>query len=119
MRRLKEVNIAMLGKWSWSFAMGGEKLWLRSIKEKYGSSHNGWFTNDVSSSHGCGLWKGVMSQKALFENNFKFALGDGKWVRFWEDTWVGNKKTNGGLSLTLQASYKQNGVCKGSHVQSK
>lgn len=41
----------------------------------------------LSKPHGCGLWKGIMSNKDVFEGKLMFKVGKGSRVRFWEDRW--------------------------------
>lgn len=47
LRRLNDVNVALLCKWIWLFLRGKDKLWIRIIKEKYEVVKNGWFTRKI------------------------------------------------------------------------
>jgi len=35
-RRLREFNIALLGKWCWHMLVDKESLWYRVLKSRYG-----------------------------------------------------------------------------------
>lgn len=48
MRRFKDINQTLLFKWLWLFGKGGDKLWMKIIKEKYITEKDGWFTKNVS-----------------------------------------------------------------------
>lgn len=43
--RLKERNLALLGKWLWRFSMDQGSLWHSIILSRYGQDGNGWDCN--------------------------------------------------------------------------
>ncbi|GAU43105.1 hypothetical protein TSUD_373000 [Trifolium subterraneum] len=61
-RRLKEFNVALLGKWCWRMLVDREGLWFRVLTARYGG---GWFGESVV-------------RKA----------GDGVGTFFWTDNWL-------------------------------
>ena len=40
-------------------------------------------------AYGVGMWKNINKEAAVFKQFCNFAVGDGRRVRFWEDTWFG------------------------------
>lgn len=91
MRRLENVNIALLCKWLWLFYKEENKLWRRVISCKYGVEPSGWFAKKVTSSHGYSVWKGIMGCMKVFKENIKFKVEGSTKNRFWKDLWVGNR----------------------------
>lgn len=43
-RRIQEINTALLSKWAWNFGIVDGKLWKKIISEKYGLQAGLWFT---------------------------------------------------------------------------
>ena len=66
------LNRAIIGKWSWRFAIEDNTPWKDLIK-----------TN-------IGLWKEIRKVTLLLKSNNVFLVGEGSRVRFWEDTWCGS-----------------------------
>ncbi|KAL5711436.1 hypothetical protein ACHQM5_021892 [Ranunculus cassubicifolius] len=87
-KRLREVNRALLSKWLWNFGKGERSLWKRLVADKYGVENGKWFTKKCNKAHGCGLWKGIMGLKDLFECQVSYVVGRGDRIRFWEDKWI-------------------------------
>ena len=54
---------------------------------KYGSSRGGWRSCDITESHGVGLWKFICMGWQNFKGHFRFDLGIGSKISFWEDVW--------------------------------
>ena len=60
-RNMVPFNHALLGKWLWRFRVEDNNLWRRVLAAKFGVEPGGWQSKNVRGSHGCGLWKGIMS----------------------------------------------------------
>ena len=58
-RNLSNFNKALLGKWTWRFAMEENSVWRNIIVLKYGMEDGGWFSNTPRGSYGVGLWKDI------------------------------------------------------------
>jgi hypothetical protein len=56
---------------------------------KYGSSQGGWRSCDITEPHGVGFWKFICMGWRIFKGHFRFDLGDGFKISFWEDAWCG------------------------------
>ena len=91
LRRLDLLNRALLGKWAWRFAVEDDSMWRSCIKTQYGSQNGGWFTPYPRGSYGVGLWKSIAKEIEQLKKDNVFKLGDGRKIRFWEDTWCGRQ----------------------------
>lgn len=86
-RRTKKVNKALLSKWLWHFRNEDDGFWRKVIiVEKYGAI-NKWKSRRVTSSHGVGLWKCIMSLANHFKEAINMKIGNGRNTFFWEDIW--------------------------------
>uniref|UniRef100_A0A2N9G0Y7 Uncharacterized protein n=1 Tax=Fagus sylvatica TaxID=28930 RepID=A0A2N9G0Y7_FAGSY len=64
-------------------------LWRRVIAEKYGLEGGGWISRKLKGLHGCGLWKGIMSDWDFFSQHMMLVAGRGDRILFWHDLWCG------------------------------
>ena len=90
-RSYSKMNKALLSKWSWRFANDRKALWRRVISCKFGESSGGWHTGDLRGGYGTSLWKEIRKEWPSFFQSSVFALGDGKRINFWKDTWCGGE----------------------------
>lgn len=84
---LKEVNMCLLGSWIKRYVEGDGKLWKSVIDNKY-------LTNSPNIFVSCSLnastfWKGVTSVIRAIKFGYRWMVGDGAKIRFWEDTSIG------------------------------
>jgi len=93
-RRLREFNISLLGKWCWRMLVDKEGLWYRVLKARYGEEGGRLKEGGRDSS----LWwrlitiirRGVgVSEGSWFEDNLCRVVGGGGNTFFWSDNWVG------------------------------
>ncbi|XP_019054585.1 PREDICTED: probable inactive ATP-dependent zinc metalloprotease FTSHI 5, chloroplastic [Nelumbo nucifera] len=89
-RKIREMNLAFLGKWFWRFGHQRNCLWKRVIEAKYGSRNEDWVRVDANQSYGCSVWKGIEKSYSAFSKEIKFVVGRGTRVTFWLDHWCGN-----------------------------
>jgi len=89
----KLFNLALLGKWIWR--LGSEKggLWKEVLVSKYGGWRN--LGGEGIRTRSSLWWKDLKEVWASegwgrsFEDGFKWKVGDGKDISFWEDNWLG------------------------------
>ena len=81
------MNWALLGKWTWKFAMKGGTVWRKLISLKYGMEEGDWFSRTPRGNDRTGLWKAINKEAAQMKQYCSFYLGDGQSIRFWEDAW--------------------------------
>ena len=87
-RDLTLMNRALLGKWTWKFAMKGDTIWRKFFSLKYGMEEGDRFSR-TRGNHEIGLWKAINKEAAQMKQYCSFDLGDGQSIRFWEDVCVG------------------------------
>ena len=87
---LGTFNKALLGKWSWRFAIERNPLWKRVLVGKYGQEDEGWCTNGVRERHGVGVWKAIKNGWEDLKVRMRFKVGSGNRVKFWKDRWCGD-----------------------------
>lgn len=86
-RRIIEINKALPRKWIWNFGITDGKLWKKIIVDKYGTLEGARFTKRNLTTHGCSLWRGIMDNVSIVQDNMNFVLGNGQRLRFWTDSW--------------------------------
>ncbi|XP_024626681.1 uncharacterized protein [Medicago truncatula] len=92
-KRLKEFNISLLGKWVWRVLEDRESLWNVVLRAKYGEvGGRVWFCEGVGSI----WWRhlnhirsgvGLVDATWLLDNIVR-KVGDGCTTTFWEDPWL-------------------------------
>jgi hypothetical protein len=90
-RNIRRFNQALLGKWLWWFAHEEGAWWRSVLVAKYGSDWGGWRSGVISGSHGVGLWKYICLGWQNFRRFFKYDVGEGSKIRFWDDVWCGER----------------------------
>ena len=84
---LKEVNLCLLGSWLKRYISDDGKIWKTIIDHKYRTNSPNIFA--CNSQHASRFWKGVMEVVKAIKFGYRWIVGDGKKIRFWEDTWFG------------------------------
>jgi hypothetical protein len=90
---------------------------------KYGSSRGCWRSCDITEPYGVGLGKFICMGCHIFKGHFRFNLGDGSKISFWEDVWCEEsslKDTFPGLFNTASfrgASIADNVECDNGSIQ--
>ena len=84
---LELKNKCLLSKWL-SKLLNEERVWLEMLHNKYLSDKS---LSQVSAKPtDSPFWKGLMKVKDDFFRRAFFKIGDGRTIRFWEDTWLGD-----------------------------
>jgi hypothetical protein len=85
---LRELNICLLGSWVRRYAQDKEKIWKLLVDFKYNTSNPNIFT--CRSSGVSNFWSGVLWAANVARMGYRWQVGDGVSIRFWEDVWLGN-----------------------------
>lgn len=81
------MNISLLASWTKRYNVDRHKLWRQYIDFKYDTDRPNIF---CSSTNGASqFFKGVMWAATAAKLGFRWKIGDGKKVKFWEDNWLG------------------------------
>jgi hypothetical protein len=84
---LRKLNLHLLGSWIRRYSLENDKLWKQVVDFKYDNCNPNVFTcvdRGASSFWTCVLWA---VRAAKF--GYRWKVGNGAKVRFWEDIWVG------------------------------
>jgi hypothetical protein len=84
---LRDLNLCLLASWIKRYQEGKGKLWKELIDFKYDTNKpNILCAKDTNSSQ---FFKGVVWAAKAAKMGFRWKIGDGKRVSFWEDNWIG------------------------------
>ena len=81
--------MSFAGEWLWRYGNKEDALWSQIIFSKYGSSHGGWTTREITGPYGVSLWKHIRKEWENFACHLLFEVRDGSKTKFWTDTWCG------------------------------
>jgi len=92
-RRIREFNLALLGKWCWRMRVENRSLWYRVLTGRYGEVggiiveegqfNSIWWNNLININNGVGVGGGWW-----FDDNVGRKVGDGAHTLFWWDPWI-------------------------------
>ena len=86
-RSLVALNKALLGKWSWKFAVEKNPLRKQVIIDKYGVEDGGWCSREVRGAYGVGVWKAIRKDWENIRSRSRLIVGNGRKVKIWKDLW--------------------------------
>jgi hypothetical protein len=84
--RPKDLNLSLLDNWVKRYIKDEGKLWRKIVHQKYCRNRN-IFCSDIN--HASSFWKGVILAAQVVKFGYRWVVGNGQRVRFWEDTWFG------------------------------
>ena len=85
---LQDLNQCLLGSWVKRYIQGECSLWKRVVDAKYNTKNpNILCCHDVNPSV---IWKGILWATNAVKMGYRWHVGNGSLVRFWEDIWFGN-----------------------------
>ena len=85
---LRDLNICLLASWLKMYNIDENKLWKQMIDHKYGTDRPNIFcSNTVGSSS---FFKGMIWAAKAAKMGYRWQIGNGKKVKFWEDNWLGS-----------------------------
>jgi len=87
-RRIREFNYALLGKWCWRLLVDKNSLWFRVLLARYGVEGGQLLEGGRDASS----WRRVIytfRRKQWFSEHVSCVVGNGKLTMFWSDVWVG------------------------------
>lgn len=84
-KRVREINLSLLCKWFWR--LKENRLWVRLLKEKYGTKIGGFFPRMSRLPVGISVWRGLTLVLPLFKSLSRWKVGNGSFISFWHDRW--------------------------------
>jgi hypothetical protein len=85
---LKDLNLCLLGSWVKRYIKAEGSIWKKIVDAKYHTRQpNILWCQDT---HPSIFWKGVMWATQAVRCGYKWHVGNGKSIKFWEDVWFGN-----------------------------
>ncbi|WVZ52969.1 hypothetical protein U9M48_003967 [Paspalum notatum var. saurae] len=86
-QNLKDLNVCLLGSWIKRYLSSDGKLWKELFDFKYRTKHpNILVARDLGGSQ---FFKSFVYAIKAAKMGFRWKIGDGKRVKFWEDNWLG------------------------------
>ena len=85
---LRDVNICLLASWIKRYFGTGNKIWKNMVDAKYKTSNPNVFCSTTLNASR--FWKGFMWAARAVKFGYRWFVGDGAKIRFWEDTWFGS-----------------------------
>ena len=85
---LQDVNLCLLGSWVKRYYESEGKPWKMIFDHKYMSGKINIFAPNLSPS-ASRFWKGLKTTIQALKLGYRWKVGSGEKVRFWEDTWFG------------------------------
>jgi hypothetical protein len=85
---LRDLNICLMASWIKRYQEGGGKLWRELIDNKYPTSNPNIFCS--SHNRSSQFFKGLMWAAKAAEMGYRWKVGNGKKIKFWEDNWLGH-----------------------------
>jgi hypothetical protein len=86
-RRIRDFNYALLGKWCWRLLIDRDSLWYRVLSARYGVEDG----RVCDGGRAASTWWQVISamrSEEWFRANVCHSLGDGTHTLFWTDEWL-------------------------------
>ncbi|PNT69834.1 hypothetical protein BRADI_2g01182v3 [Brachypodium distachyon] len=85
---LRDLNISLLASWIKRYQLDDLKIWKQVIQYKYDADDPSIFAlPEVQTSP---FWKGVLWARRAAKMGYRWQVGNGKTVKFWENQWIGN-----------------------------
>jgi hypothetical protein len=83
---LKDLNLCLLGSWVKRFIKDEKKPWRGIIERKYCENDSIFY---VDKNWVSPFWKGVMLAAQAIKFGYRWMVGNGRKIPFWEDIWFG------------------------------
>ncbi|XP_077231884.1 uncharacterized protein LOC143864904 [Tasmannia lanceolata] len=86
-RKIKQVNAALMGKWLWRYGEEQSQLWAKVIRGKYGSDVGNWRSLNRFNKTGVTLWRDILRLSPCFDRGIRYRVYSGDRISFWNMVW--------------------------------
>ncbi|XP_019151923.1 PREDICTED: uncharacterized protein LOC109148642 [Ipomoea nil] len=100
-RRVRDMNLAMLGKQGWKFLSNPEALVTRVFKARYFPKCS--FIDAGKGSNPSFVWSSIRESQGLLRKGTRWRIGDGNTVKVWGDPWLPNSQNP--FVMTTEMAY--------------
>lgn len=80
--------MSLLISWIFRYGLQSDSIWVKIVDHKHKTNNPNVLCSDNTVVSP--FWRGVMWALQAAKMGIKWVVGNGKRVRFWEDTWFGN-----------------------------
>ena len=87
-RRIREFNYSLLGKWCWRLLVERDGFWFRVVAARYGVVGGRLVEGGRNTST---WWQDICALRGeeWFSGHISRSVGDDKHTLFWSDEWIG------------------------------
>jgi hypothetical protein len=86
-QNLRDYNLCLLASWIKRYHLDNDKIWSKIVDSKYDLQPSVFHANPAACSPFC---KGITWAAQAVKMGYRWKVGNGKKVLFWEDIWFGN-----------------------------
>lgn len=91
-RQLSLMNLAMGAKLIWAMCSGGDKKWVRILKNKYlGSVEPKRILTTLNPPKGSIIWNYILECMDIINSHVTWEIGNKQNTSFWNDSWGGGE----------------------------
>lgn len=87
-RRVREFNVALLGKQAWRLIQNPKSLVAKVYKAKYYPKNH--FLEAQIGGNPSFIWRSIMEAQGVIRCNYRWRVGDGNSIKVWEVPWLPN-----------------------------
>ncbi|KAA3453163.1 TSL-kinase interacting protein 1-like [Gossypium australe] len=108
-----------MAKWCWQFAVDREALWRKIIAAKYGTPMQHWHFRSNNLKDMSVVWRGIVENakdskvaKWMGNESFRWLVGNGNLIIFWEDIWCGDRPLRVEFPRLFRLALNKSGLVK-------
>lgn len=91
-RRLREFNLALLGKQAWHLLQQPNSLVAKLYKARYYPTSS--YLEANIGSNPSFIWRSIIEVQSTIKDNYRWRVGDGKSIKIWKDPWLPNANSH-------------------------
>ncbi|GMI89291.1 hypothetical protein HRI_002598400 [Hibiscus trionum] len=88
------MSEALRSKWLWRYGSEPNALWRKFVAALYEQDSSSMLPENLKTTNKSWVWRGIIrpltNKDSVFSRNIHFSVGNGKRIKFWSETWIGN-----------------------------